>query len=183
MPVQTSHNGRYPLAPRADELPVGTPDSARAESPSDRGEAGRFADGNTIARRGGKATAGKSRLASRLALADGTDLAPYKRAAVSFRRAQCAALASAVGGGYCGPGPSSMVSSAALQLMWSRYFSDRAATTGDAEMAIKASKLADASRNNLLSAHELCAREAAARPRAPADFTHLLKPHMKKEGG
>jgi hypothetical protein len=169
MPVQRSHDRPYPVAPRADELPVGTPASSRTESPCDRGAAGKFARGNKLAARGGKASAGKSRLASRLALADGTDLAPYKRAAVSFRRAQCAALAASVGGGYCGPGPSSMVASAALQLMWARFFSDQAATTGDADMALKASKLADASRNNLLSAHELCAKEALARPRGPVD--------------
>jgi hypothetical protein len=70
-----------------------------------------------------------------------------------------------------------MVASAALQLMWARYFSDQASATGDAELALKASKLSDASRNNLLSAHELCAREAAARPSAKrGDYSHLLAP-------
>jgi hypothetical protein len=67
-----------------------------------------------------------------------------------------------------------MVASAALQLAWSRYLSDQAATTGDAELAVTASRLADASRNNLLAAHELCAKEAAARPRAPVDYRKSL---------
>jgi hypothetical protein len=60
-----------------------------------------------------------------------------------------------------------VVASAALQLAWSRYLSDRAAEEGDAEMALASSRLADASRQNLLAAHELCAREAKARPTNP----------------
>jgi hypothetical protein len=152
----------------ADELPAGVPAAARAVSPSDRGEAGRFARGNSLAVHGGRARAGKTRLADRMGLRrlpDGAAFAPYKRAAVPFRRAQCAQLAASVGGGFCGPGPSSLVASAALQLAWSRYLSDVAAETGDADTALQASRLADASRQNLLAAHELCAREAAARPR------------------
>jgi hypothetical protein len=160
-----------------DELPVGTPVSARPGSPRDRGEAGRFAPGNALASVGGKATAGKTRLSSRLGLRglpEGCGFRPYKAAASSFRRAQCSSLAANVGGGYCGPAPSSMVASAALQLAWSRYLSDTAAETGDADMALAASRLADASRQNLLAAHELCAREAAARPSGPADTPWLV---------
>jgi ferric-dicitrate binding protein FerR (iron transport regulator) len=173
MPVQLSHDRLYPAAPRADELPEGVPDQAGPTSPQDRGEAGRFARGNTLARRGGKALAGKTRLSTRLglrSLPDDAAFRPYKAAAKSFQRSQCAALAASVGAGYCGPAPSSMVASAALQLAWSRYLSDQAAATGDPAFAMAASKLADASRNNLLSAHEACAREAAARPRAPVDY-------------
>ena len=156
----------------ADELPVGVPADARAESPTDRGEGGRFAPGNTLAVRGGQARKGKTRLADRLGLRklpEGADFAPYKASAVSFRRSQCATLSATVGGGMCGPAPSSFVASAALQLAWSRYFSDRAALEGDADLALVASRLADASRQNLLAAHELCAKEAAARPRPPVD--------------
>jgi hypothetical protein len=131
---------------------------------------------------------GRTRLADRLGLARlARDAAfqPYKLAAVTFRRAQCAELARTVGGGVCGPGPSSMVSSAALQLAWSRFFSDLAATTGDVALALSASKLADASRNNLLSAHELAAKEAQARPRAPWDpIAHLASlPGAKPTNG
>lgn len=174
MPVERSHGRPYPTAPRADELPEGAPASARASSPTDRGEAGRFAPGNGLARAGGRATAGKTRLSARLGLTSlphGSAFRQYKAAASSFRRAQCAALAASVGAGMCGPGPSSMVASAALQLAWSRYLSDQAAANGDPDMAIAASRLADASRNNLLSAHELTAKEAQARAavRGPAD--------------
>jgi hypothetical protein len=149
-----------------DEQPVGVPDWSRPESPSDRGARGRFAGGNGLASRGGKARAGKTRLADRLGLKHlptGSAFAPYKASAVSFRRAQCSALAANVGGGICGPGPSSFVASAARQLAWSRYFSDQAAETGDPELAVQASRLANDSRQNLLAAHELCAKEAPAR--------------------
>lgn len=150
----------------ADELPVGVPGDAGEERPTDRGAGGRFAPGNGLARRGGQARAGKTKLADRMSLtplSGGAAFRPYKRAAVSFRRAQCAELARTVGGGICGPAPSSLVASAALQLAWSRYVSDRAAESGDPDLALKASRLAEASRQSLLAAHELCAKEAIAR--------------------
>jgi hypothetical protein len=53
-----------------DELPAGMPVDARPGGPADRGDAGRFAHGNTMARAGGRAKRGKSRLTSRLGLAD-----------------------------------------------------------------------------------------------------------------
>jgi hypothetical protein len=160
-----------------DELPAGVPENARTVSRSDRRERGLFAPGNAFARAGGKARAGKTRLADRLGLhplPEGSTFAPYKAGAVSFRRAQCAALAAMVGGGYCGPGPSACVASAALQLAWSRWFSDRAAETGNGDFALQASKLANDSRQNLLAAHELCAREAEARKAARKNMPKSL---------
>lgn len=158
--------------PPADELPAGVPAGARAGSPSDRGERGKFAQGNALAREGGRARRGKTRLADRLGLAplkDDAAFRPYRAAAVAFRRAQCAELACTVGGGVCGPGPSSIVASAALSLAWSRYISDVAATSGDVDLAVdlavRAARLSDQSRQALLTAHELAAREAEARAR------------------
>lgn len=183
MALRTGH-GNGAGVPRVevlppDELPLGAPSSAEPASRADFDERGKFAPGNSMARKGGKATAGKSRLAARLGLShvpDAAAFAPYKRAAVSFRRAECSALSTSVGGGYCGPAPSSIVASAALQLAWSRYFSDLAAAGGDPELALTASRLADASRQNLLAAHELCAREAEARAKAsPAVFDPLAR--------
>jgi hypothetical protein len=136
--------------------------------PSDRGERGRFAPGNGLAAEGGKAKRGRSRLAARLGLAalpDDSAFAPYRVSAATFRRVQCAELAKTVGGGVCGPGPSSIIASAALALAWSRYFSDLAAATGDPDIATRAIRMADSSRTMLLTAHELCAREAEARSR------------------
>lgn len=182
MTLERSHNALRPQVQRLDEQPAGVPDGARHESPTDRGERGLFAPGNALARQGGKARAGKTRLADRLGLRQlpsGSVFAPYKASAVSFRRAQCASLAASVGGGYCGPAPSSFVASAALQLAWSRYLSDVAAEAGNGELAIQASKLANDSRQNLLAAHELCAREGIARrdahPTNPSEeLTRLL---------
>lgn len=171
MTLRRAHgNGRSALVrvetTPADELPAGVPSNARAESPGARGERGRFARGNSLAREGGKAKAGKTRLAVKLGLAkvptDGA-FRPYKASAESFRRVQCSELARTVGGGVCGPAPSSIVASAALTLAWSRFFSDQAAMTGDADLAQRSARLADQSRQALLTAHELCAREAEAR--------------------
>jgi hypothetical protein len=168
-----------------DELPAGVPAQFRSESPGDRGELGRFAKNNALARIGGASKAGKMRLASRLGLSklpDDNAFALYKVSASTFRKAHCGELARSVGAGYCGPAPSSLVASAALQLAWSRYLSDKAALTDDAEMALKAANLADKSRQNLLAAHELCAREALARPRAQIDpLAAFREPHRESQ--
>ncbi len=170
-----------------DELPLGVPTNAEHPSPGDFDVRGKFAPGNALSRKGGHARAGKTRLADRLGLRglpEGAEFRPYKAAAASFRKAQCAALASSVGGGYCGPGPSSMVISAALQLAWARFFSDRAAQTGNAELALTASRLSDASRQNLLAAHELCAREAEGRTksRAPGSAVEAMRARILASG-
>ncbi len=153
-----------------DELPAGVPGPARAASTAGRGPDGRWARGNPHASEGGRARAGKTRLASQLGLVSmDADPAfrPYRGAAEAFRRAQCASLAATVGGGICGPGPSSIVASAALALAASRYLYDTA--EGDSAKLTTAARLADSHRQALLTAHELCAREAAARPRGPVD--------------
>ncbi len=169
----------------ADELPLGEPGPSHDARPDDREPNGRFRPGNSLAGVAGRANAGKGRLASRLGLTSvsaGSDFAPYKRAASTFRRTQCAELARTVGGGFCGPGPSSLVASAALQLAWSRYLSDRAASELDADLVVKASRLAEASRQSLLAAHELCAREAQARGRLNVDPHAALASALKLPG-
>lgn len=155
-----------------DELPEGMPVDAGADGRTAAIEAGRFAPGNRRSVLGGRAKRGKSRLTARLGLstlAEGDEFRPYRQAAATFRRVQCSELARTVGGGVCGPGPSSVVASAALALAWSRYFSDLGASSGDAELAMRSARLGETSRQHLLAAHELCAREATARPRVPAD--------------
>jgi hypothetical protein len=173
VPVRRAHGTgaaalvRVETAP-ADELPLGVQAPVQAPAGGERRADGTFAPGaRTMQSAGGRATKGKTRLAAKLGLstlAEGADFAPYRRAASTFRRVQCAALAASVGGGVCGPAPASIVASAALALAWSRYLSDVAARTGDAELATRAVRMGDASRQSLLTAHELCAREAAARP-------------------
>lgn len=145
-----------------DELPAGVPGQTRVDSPSDRGADGRFARGNGLATVGGKANAGQSRLAHRLRLGEAfadPRFEPYARAARCWRNAHLGQLSATVGGGLVGPGPSSVVASAALQLAGSRYAFE---VLGDIELG---SKLANDSRQNLLAAHELCAREAKSRPK------------------
>lgn len=155
-----------------DELPVGLPAPAHVENPSDRGDRGQFAAGNSLASKGGKAKRGKTRLSVKLGLRDlpdSADFAPYKSAALTFQRAHIAEVTTHVGGGVCGTGPSSMIASAALALAWSRYLSDLAADTNDAAMAAKSIELAEKSSALLAKAHEYAAKEAKARPKAKFD--------------
>jgi hypothetical protein len=153
----------------ADELPAGVPAPTRPKAPRD--SAGRFLPGpgtSALAGRAGKAAGETKQLARLLGLwepPEGHEFAPYARLAREWRDAHMDQLAAAVGGGRVGPGPASIVSTAALQLGAARWLSDIGARTGDAKSLLDASRLADASRQNLLAAHELCAREAQARPK------------------
>lgn len=161
----------------ADELPMGVPAPARLPSAPVRGPNGRFIRGNAMAARGGEAHAGKTRLASKLALGDtfaDPRFLPYANSARNFRREHVTQLARDVGGGHCGPAPSSIVASAALQLAASRFAFE---VLGDMQLG---SRLADASRQNLLAAHELCAREALSRPKAKAAVPWLVSESSDK---
>lgn len=178
----------------ADELPRGVQASTSPDTRSERRKDGTFRPGNvTIAASGGAAKRQRVALATGLGLRGlvcAPGFAPYRRQASAYRRAQCSVLSRSVGGGFCGPGPSAIVSSAAWQLAASRYLFDQASQTGDAALFAQASKLADASRQNLLAAHELCAREAEARIRGkappppwlvPADSGHENAPRRADE--
>lgn len=170
MALRTGH-GNGAGVPRVevlppDELPDGVPAPIPASAAEQRRADGRFLPGNATAAEGGKAKKGKVALAIRLGLTEiepSAAFAPYRSAAVMFRRRQCGELARTVGGGICGPAPSSIVATAALQLAASRYLFDRAGVTSDPDLFAQASKLANDSRQNLLAAHELCAREAKSR--------------------
>jgi hypothetical protein len=154
--------------PPVDELPAGLPDDAGDAGRAGHGPDGRFQAGNADAAKGGRRKAGKLRLARRLGLAElpvDAAFGPYRRAAATWARAQCSVIASSVGGGVCGPGPSSIVASGAIALAWSRYFSDQAATTGDPELAKLAIKCATEHRGCLRDAHGLARAEADGRPR------------------
>jgi hypothetical protein len=87
------------------------------------------------------------------------ELLPYLNDAAELAEHECARLAVIVGGGTCGTGPALIVASAALQTAGSRF----AFARGD---IIAGSRLADAARANLMSAHDLCALEAVARAKA-----------------
>lgn len=145
-----------------DELPKGVQASEQAESTRERDGAGRFRPGcRTSQSKGGRSRRESTALARRLGLDDvATDptFEPYRRAARAFQRTQVRRLAQTVGGGQCGPAPASIIATASLQLAASRWAFDR----GQPELG---SKLGNDSRQNLLAAHELCARESQARPK------------------
>lgn len=149
-----------------DELPQGVQGAPLAPHRPERDGKGRFRPGARTAQAAGGATArDMTRLARRLTL--GTTLAdprfkPFAKAAAAFRKQHVTTLARNVGGGHCGTGPSSMVASAALQLAASRFAFE---VLGDFQLG---SRLANDSRQNLLAAHELCAREAQTRPKRNA---------------
>lgn len=169
---RTTQPGRMPLhiePSRPDELPRGTPAPERQAGPEVRRDAlGRPADAQSareMGARGGRQAKGKTRLSARLGLGKAfadPRFEPYAKAARAFRKVHVTRLAQTVGGGECGPGPSSMVASAALQLAASRFAFE---VLGDYQLG---SRLADASRQNLLAAHELCAREASVKPQRNA---------------
>lgn len=150
-----------------DELPAGVP--AAPESPVERRSNGTFtsAGARALGRRGGAEAARRTRFATLLADQLGMatvdpEMQPYVDGAKEFALAQRAHLAATVGGGVVGPGPASMVQSAALALAASRYLYARG-SSGDAKLLGQAARLADQSRAALLTAHELAAREAQAR--------------------
>lgn len=159
-----------------DELPAGLPAPARPEA--DRSSAGTFQPGPgtaALASVGGRAAAEQrrlERLLGRVEIADEHPLAPYRRDAADWRDAHLARLAATVGGGECGPAIQAIVSTAALQHAASRWLFDRSVLEQSAELARQASRLGDASRQNLLAAHELCAKEAAAKAKLSAGDAH-----------
>ncbi len=152
-----------------DELPAGVP--AAPARPVARRQDGTFTTaGARVAGRQG-ALAGHdrrkyaARLADQLGLAEvGTELAPYVDAASEFAAAQIQHLAATIGGGHVGPGPASIIQSAALALAASRYLYATGSSNGDPKLLGQAATIAEKSRTSLLTAHELCAREAQARP-------------------
>lgn len=150
----------------ADELPAGVPAPARPAPARDA--SGRFvssAGTKALARRGGIARAEALQLERLLGLwkpPDDHRWAPYARLAREWRNDHVAELGLRVGGGKVGVGAASIVSSAALQLAASRWLTDRGAEAGDAKMLLEGARLANASRQNVLAAYELTAREAEA---------------------
>ena len=95
----------------------------------------------------------------------------YRRAlggARRYRRQRVRELAIQHGGelsaGVCG-----MLTSSALDMAASRYLTGVAVKTGDADAILRASKLAQSSRQLELTALEMASREALAHPRAPVD--------------
>jgi hypothetical protein len=173
--------------PPVDELAAGTPASpttgarvpvagrvAGTRQGNAKGSAGRLRGRSDLAREAGRkgalaTNARRSRLRAleSLGLSEGVcrtlpdELVPFLDDADAFARAEVQRLAAGVGGGIVPPNVASIVQSAALQLAGSRMLFARGDVAGG-------SRLANDSRQNLLAAHELCAREAKARPKQAA---------------
>ena len=147
MPVQSSQGKRRPLVPRIDELPDGVPAPARPAA--ERGADGRLLPGpgtSELARGAARALHEGRHLAQLLGLweaPEGHAYAPYARLAREWRNEHLAQLSATVGGGRIGPGPASVVSSAAMQMAASRWLYDLGAQLGDAKALLDASRLAD----------------------------------------
>jgi hypothetical protein len=163
----------------ADELPAPLPGKA---APLARRTDGTIADSVTakaLGAAGGRAKHSKAKLLSGLGLADlgeTEEFRPYWLAVEDWVRAHLAVLAGMCGGSV-GPGPASIVGTAGVQLASSRFFSDRGTKSRDRKDFETASKLGDASRQNLLAAYELARREAEAyrENNGPGDpLAHLL---------
>jgi hypothetical protein len=172
--------------PPIDELSAGAPAGPAMPSPvppagkpkrsrqgDGKGAAGRLRGRPDLAREAGRkgalATNARRRdlrvlesLGLRHAVPEGAVLAlwPYLDDAERFAKAEVERLAQSVGGGVVPPNVASIVQTAALQLAGSRM----AIAQGKVEIA---SRLGNDSRQNLLAAHELCAREAKARASMP----------------
>jgi hypothetical protein len=152
----------------ADELPQGVPQApsgaAEPEPQGERDERGRWRKGaRTWQSRAGKAVARKRAELSALRELglrgiEPEALAPFLADARAFSEAERARLARVVGGGTCEGSAALLVDAAALATAASRA----AYAAGDPALG---ARLSAEARSNLLGAHELCAREAKARPK------------------
>lgn len=152
-----------------DELPdpVAAPQPV-ASDPIHRRPDGKIADSaaaKALGAKGGLARVARARLAAGLGiaeLADTHEFKPYRTLADEFVKYHLADLALQCGG-TLGPGPSSIVASAGLQLAFSRWVGDKGIKNSDAALIARSSTLMNDSRQNLLAAYELGVREAQAR--------------------
>lgn len=172
--VRTGHGqgaGRpHVEVPPPDELPSPVPSPAAPNDVTltfrDDGKIADSATAKELGRRGGQAKARRLRLIDSLGLAklaDDSAFAAYRKGAEEFTEYHLVELAK-VAGGQVGPGPSTIVASAALQLAGSRYAFDRFAESADGSWMKLGSSLANDSRQNLLAAYSLAVQEAKARP-------------------
>lgn len=150
------------------DLPDPTPARPINESPEDREPSGKFAPGGSDAPQaaGGKAKKGSTALAVKLSLSEIPEeaaLAKFYPAAERFCRAEIRHIRAHLGGGVMGPGPKACIMSAGRQKAWSLYLFDRCAKSGDVDDAIKASRLANEARQNIMAAREMAIKEASGR--------------------
>jgi hypothetical protein len=136
-----------------------------------------FTKGNKFAALGGSAKRDVPKLLGQMGIPEAAPFRAFKALALGFLKHHVNRLARDVGGGECGPAPSMMVKFAAFQAASAEYLYREAVkmleTPPDAgqspdlsklqELFQSSSKLQNSSRQNLLAAHELCAKEALSR--------------------
>lgn len=167
------------LPPRGVSRP-GAPPAVLTEKqlfPTGKGQHAPFVKGNQYARLGGLAKKDVPKMLAEMGIPDATPFKKFKTLATSFLKFHTKRLARDVGGGECGPAPSMMVKFAAFQAASGEYLYREAVKLlekGDAndlsdatQLFQSSSKLQNSSRQNLLAAHELCAKEALSRRNGP----------------
>lgn len=155
----------------------------QAETGGERTTSGTWTQGaRTAQRKGGLARKGNVKMASSLGLASmasNPGFAPFLTDAKAWIREQRRELASTYGGGMCGVAPSTLVVAAGWLQAGARFLMSTA--DGDAKQMIAASSLQDKARIHLLTASQMCAAAAQARPKqnALATFRASLKKDAK----
>lgn len=131
--------------------------------PNDRNTKGQFVKGNVACKKSRNKLFAKS-LIEKLPCRNAGDpiLQKYAKAAALLRNSVCKEYAKAAGG-LCGVAPSALIAAAANQYAYANYLWALATDTADHELAGKASRLHNDSRQNLLAAWEIVVREAKAR--------------------
>ncbi len=157
--------------PPADELGPGRQVATLASAGEERDAGGRFRKGaRTAQASGGRATRHKAALATRLGLGQIMALpefAPYLGAARDFARVHRAYLREKVAGGESSPAVAAVVTNAAWQRAAADFLFAQAASLGDPELFVRASKIANDARQALLTAHHLAELAGKAAPKGP----------------
>ena len=118
---------------------------------------GLWQKGNDDAVLGGRVKASTRRMAEEMGMDSLPE--PYGKSAHDFKRAQIRDMRALFGEDNVGRAAASFITSASIQLAWSRVFTDR----GDQKSMNLATKLANDSKANIKAAYELCAMERDVR--------------------
>jgi hypothetical protein len=158
--LQATHGKLRPQTPRARELSVSP---AAPSDPVTRDAKGRIlgsAAAKVLGHRGGSAKHKRIQTIKGARVRDtlGTEQAAHWQDATAFADAQAKEL-----GGEPSPAVMSLLVTGGLQFVASGILFGQALSTGEPDAFAAASRLGDASRANILSAHELHARESARR--------------------
>ena len=106
---------------------------------------------------------------------------PYEKGAIDFVKEHLQVLSDCTGGSV-GPGPASIVCTAAMQLACSRYVHDLGVETQDPKLLARASMLGNDSRQNLLAAYELARREGENRKDEKNPFAAFYEKDSRESG-